>query len=195
MIASNRLLFDMMRSVTVLLIISVFVLNIYILWWSRYKVKSGKATPLISKMAFWSKATFAVLICTILLAVVYIVCETATIPNSKLTIQSAANEGKALLIGVGGAEKVREEARRIFKRFGRSKIGFKVPELIDYPVIGSLGQVDGIIPAASDFPAYIKIRVRGHLNGYVIAVCDPDEPRKPIAPFLVEISTSIYVAK
>jgi len=112
-----------------------------------------------------------------------------------LPVASAAEEARAMLIKAGGPDKIRDEAGAMFVRFGRGKIGFMSNELGEYPGISSLGIIDCIMPDSSDFPAYIKIRVRTHINGFMIAVCDPKNPRKPISnERLVEISRGIYVA-
>jgi hypothetical protein len=111
-------------------------------------------------------------------------------------ILSASKDAQTRIAMAGGVEKIRGEAKDVFRTFGRSKIGFMADELRGYPAIGILGQMDGIVPDSSAFPAHIKIRVGGRSNGYVIAICDPDSSEKPKAgQSFAEIESFIYVAQ
>jgi len=123
-------------------------------------------------------------------------CISSTRPWNELSIDSAAIEAKTLFRDVGGFEKVRTEAIAMFNRFGPGKVGFEPGEMQDFSTIVSLGQVDCIVPESSDFPAYIKVRVRNHVNGYTIMLSNPNSSKKPEkSPYLIEISDAVYIIK
>lgn len=75
-----------------------------------------------------------------------------------------------LLERAGGTAEVCREANQMFKRFGVDKITFLgSDDLKSYPAVSALGKVDGIWPGS---PAYIKIRIGTHRDGYLISILD-----------------------
>jgi len=108
------------------------------------------------------------------------------ISRPTLDLESAGEQANLLVARVGGAAKIRKEANQIFRRFAVTNIHFfSASELKDYPAIFALGQVDGIW---ADSPAYIKVRVGTHINGYIIHIVDTNSASK-----YVNLSNSVEI--
>jgi hypothetical protein len=93
----------------------------------------------------------------------------------RLDVEPMRQQATQLLANVG-PEKVCEEANQIFGRFGTEKLRFfEKADLTDYPAIAALGKVDGIWPGP---PAYIKIRIGTHMDGYIMEIADTNSSAK-----------------
>jgi len=92
---------------------------------------------------------------------------------------------------VGGAVAVCKEADKLFEKFGTDKLTvFSAEDLSACPAITKLGSVDGIWPGG---PAYLKIRVGNHLDGYIVQVFVTNGPNSYVGPTGALISPRIYV--
>ena len=107
-----------------------------------------------------------------------------TAPRANSSIVPINDQAILLITKAGGAEKVCEEADKVFYYYGFTNRGashfyiFQDSELTNYLALKALGNVDGIW---SGPPDYIKIHVGYRPDGYYIEIVNTNNLVSPIA--------------
>jgi hypothetical protein len=139
---------------------------------------------------------FAVLFFSIFVTALFFVVRHVFVIRPNLDVESAAKQAVVLLNKAGGINEVCREASIIFGRFGISELQFfSDTDLRDFPAMVALGKVDGIWPEEPPYvPAYIKIRVGNHMDGYIISIINTNTTIKyQMSKGKIALNPCIYV--
>jgi hypothetical protein len=108
---------------------------------------------------------------------------------------------------VGGVDKVNQEAKVIFDRFGTNNPDFlSESDLKDFPAISALGNSVGTFPQPTvvtfhqsikiDFPPHIRVRRGLHSNTMLIFIFEPNKVTElKDASSFVQVTSNIFVTK
>jgi hypothetical protein len=192
---SSFLWFAGARETVGLTILVVVALGVVGLRWSSGRRKSARKRPIHTVVFYLGVMCVSIVIVGALLWLGDVACVIFW-PHKDYSKEEALMDARGRL-AKAGAENVRREAREIYKRFEHSdkQTSTDLP-VQEYMAMESLGHVAWMQSAESSTPSYIAIRVGSHSHSYLIAVCNPDDPRKPEpSSHITEIDPSIYVFK
>jgi hypothetical protein len=102
-----------------------------------------------------------------------------------------------MLLKAGEVDKINEEAKVIFARFGTDKTwGIEGLDLRDFPTISALGNSVIIFARTPGCPAYISVRYGSHQHTKFIFIFDPNSTPEiinpPMGARLVQVASNIF---